>query len=91
VANPQPMGPRSAALVAYLTRLPRFVLVLGALAILLGGLFAPGIIGALLLAVIAALTGWLAWLSWSTQSPPTRALRILVIAALIWFAVDKVV
>src|SRR5215207_6650337 len=59
VANPQPMGPRSAALVAYLTRLPRFVLVLGALAILLGGLFAPGIIGALLLAVIAALTGWL--------------------------------
>jgi hypothetical protein len=90
VANPPPLGPRSVTLIAFLHRTPRFLLILGVLALLLGGLFVPGLPGALLLLVVAALAGWLAWLTWANQSPVTRALRLLVVAGMVAVAVDKV-
>ncbi len=81
--------PRSMATLAYLARLPRFVLVLGVLALTLGGLFLPGLAGALLLLVVAGLAGWLAWLSAAGQQPLTLALRVLVIAAVVALAASK--
>lgn len=89
MVNPQPIGPRSAAVLGYLARLPRFVLVLGVLALVLAGLFAPGLIGALLLVLVATLAGWLAWITWSGQPAGTRLLRVLVIAALLVMAASK--
>jgi hypothetical protein len=68
---------------ATLARLPRLVLVLTVVGIMAGGLLVPGLVGALLLGLLAALTGWLAWLTWLDQPPHTRALRILVISALV--------
>lgn len=91
MANPQPIGPRSAAALAYLARLPRFLLILGVLALMLGGLFVPGIGGALLLVAVAGMAAWLAWLTWANQPAFTRALRVLVIAALLVLAVDKLI
>jgi hypothetical protein len=89
VINPQPMGPRSATAVARLTRVPRFLLIIAVVAVFVGGLLLPGLVGALLLAVVAALTGWLAWLGWAGQPPATRALRLLVTMALAVGAVSK--
>jgi hypothetical protein len=89
VHNPQPIGPRSAMILARLARVPRFLLVLTVLAVLVGGLLLPGLGGALLLGLIAALTGWLATLSWAYQPPHLRLLRLLVVGTLVAAAAAK--
>ena len=87
--TPRPIDRRSATLLIRLARVPRFLLILGALALLLGGLFAPGIIGALLLLVMAALIGWLAWLGRAGQTPGALALRGIVVIAFLVLAASK--
>ena len=89
MTNPRSLDPRSAALLATLARLPRFVLVIAVAAVFVGGLFLPGLTGALLLGVIIALAAWLAWLTWPMQPPGTRLLRIVVIGVLVVGAVSK--
>lgn len=89
MANPQ-LGRRSATLVAFLSRVPRFVLILAVLGLLLGGLFAPGLLGAFLLVLVAAFAGWLAWMTWAGQPAFTRVLRVVVVAGMLALAVDKV-
>jgi hypothetical protein len=89
VNDPQPIGPRSAAALAWLSRVPRFVLIIGVVAIFAGGLLLPGLPGGLLLAGLAALTGWLASLSWAGQPMALRAVRLLVIGALAAGAASK--
>src|SRR5215211_1993843 len=81
--------PRSAAALAFLAQVPRFVMILGVLVVLLGGLFLPGVPGAFLMVVLAALVGWLAWLTWPSQTLLTRALRILLIVCLLALAIQK--
>lgn len=81
--------PRSAAALAFLARVPWWALILGVLVVLLGGLFLPGVPGALLMVVLAALVGWLAWLTWPSQTLFTRALRILLIVCLLALALQK--
>ena len=88
MANPQ-LGRRSTTALAFLSRVPRFVLILVVLAALLGGLFTPGLLGAFLLVIVAAFAGWLAWMSWPGQPAFTRALRVLVVAGMLALAVDK--
>lgn len=87
--DPQPIGPRSAAAVAWLSRMPRFVLVIGVFGVFAGGLLLPGLPGALLLAAVAALTGWLASLTWAGQPIALRAVRLLVVGALAAGAASK--
>jgi uncharacterized membrane protein len=82
-------GPRSAALLATLVRVPRLVLVLGVVVILLGGAFAPSPFGPALLVVVAALVGWLTSLTWNNSTPGSRLARILVVAAVLAFAVSR--
>ncbi len=69
--------------VAYLRALPRWLppIVLGVLFV--GGLAVRGWAGAVLLLVVTVFLAWLAALSWPALQPPTRALRVLAVAALL--------
>jgi hypothetical protein len=68
---------------------PRLALVLGVVVILLGGAFAPVPLGPALLVVVAALVGWLTWLTWNAATPGSRLARVLVIGALVAFAISR--
>jgi hypothetical protein len=60
-----------------------------ALAIVLAGIFLPGIVGAALLFVLAAGLTALTFTTWPVQSPPTRAVRVVLLLLLVVVAVSK--
>ncbi|MEV6346567.1 DUF6703 family protein [Actinoplanes sp. NPDC051851] len=62
-----------------------------ALALLLAGLFLPGVVGALLLAVLAVALGTLTFTTWPVQSPITRTVRLVLLSLLIVAVVSKAV
>jgi hypothetical protein len=70
-------------LVILLSRLPRAVPFLAVAGLLIGGLLVQGVLGAVLLLVLALLLGTLLLLSWPALQGPPRALRSLVVAALV--------
>lgn len=80
---------RAAALAVRLSRLPRLAVFLGTLAIALGALFTPGWAGAVLVGLLAAGTAALTVHTWSQRTPPERALRLLVFAALVAISISK--
>ena len=61
-----------------------------ALALMLAGLFAPGIIGAALLFLLAAGLAALTFTTWPVQTPATRAVRALLLVLLLGIVVAKV-
>lgn len=63
---------------------------LAALALVLLGLFLPGIVGALFLLVLAAGMIALIRMTWSVQAPQTRLLRLVMLTALIGIALIKI-
>ncbi len=73
---------RSAVLLVFLHRLPRWVPPVLAAGLLLLGLFAGGVAGGLILLVLAVPLGWLAYLSWPRLEPPLRLLRVAALAVL---------
>jgi hypothetical protein len=60
-----------------------------ALVLLLAGLFLPGIVGAALLFLLAAGLAALTFTTWPVQSPPTRAIRLVLLLLLLAAAVGK--
>ena len=62
-----------------------------ALAVLLAGLFLPGIIGAALLFLLGAALAGLTFTTWPVQSPPVRAVRVTMLALLFAAAVAKAI
>ncbi|WP_430782170.1 DUF6703 family protein [Actinoplanes sp. G11-F43] len=60
-----------------------------ALVLLLAGLFLPGIVGALLLFVLAGALGTLTFTTWPVQPPITRAVRLVLLTMLVVAAVSK--
>ena len=60
-----------------------------ALALLLAGLFAPGIIGATLLFLLGAGLAGLTFTTWPVQKPGTRAIRVILLLLLFAAAVAK--
>lgn len=60
-----------------------------ALAVLLAGLFLPGIVGAALLFVLAAGLAALTFTTWPVQTPSTRAIRVILLAVLVAAVVSK--
>jgi hypothetical protein len=91
-ADPTPtatLGPASARLLAVMARMPRVVIVAIVLAILLGGVALPGVAGAVLLLVIAALLGWLCRLTWAVTPVGGRAVRVAAAAFLVAVTVLK--
>lgn len=61
----------------------------GTLALLLAGLFLPGIVGALLLFVLAAGLAALTFTTWPVQVPVTRTVRLVLLTLLVAAAVAK--
>jgi hypothetical protein len=61
-----------------------------ALVVVLVGLFLPGVIGALVLLVLAAGLATLLARTWPVQSPPTRAIRLVMLALLVAVALFKI-
>ena len=62
-----------------------------ALAVLLAGLFLPGIIGAALLFLLGAALVALTFTTWPVQSPAVRAVRLIMLALLFAAVVAKVI
>ena len=60
-----------------------------ALVLLLAGLFLPGVVGALLLAVLAAGLAALTFTTWPVQSPITRLVRVVLLTLLVVAVVSK--
>ena len=60
-----------------------------ALALLLAGLFLPGIIGAALLLLLGAGMAGLTFTTWPVQKPGTRAIRVILLMLLFAAAVAK--
>jgi hypothetical protein len=72
-----------------LARINPTTALLVALAIVLAGIFLPGIIGAALLFLLAVGLAALTYTTWPVQSPPTRMVRILLLSLLVVAAVAK--
>ena len=62
-----------------------------ALALMLAGLFLPGIVGAALLFLLAAGLAALTFTTWPVQPPPTRVLRVVMLVLLLAGVVAKAV
>jgi hypothetical protein len=62
---------------------------IGGLALLLAGLFLPGVVGALLLGALAAGLAALTFTTWPVQSPVTRLVRVVLLTLLIVAVVYK--
>jgi hypothetical protein len=90
VASP-PSNPPSDSLLRRLARINPTMAFLVALAVLLAGLFLPGIIGAALLFLLGAGLVALTFTTWPVQSPGVRAVRIVMLALLFAAALAKAI
>ena len=80
---------RSAVVVVFLARLPRAVPGLLVAGLVAAGLLAPGAVGGVALLVVAALLGWLVYLSWPRVPLPGRAVRLVVLALVVAYALAR--
>jgi hypothetical protein len=80
---------RSAAVILFLRGLPRWLPGVGVLCLLGGGLLLPGLAGAALMMVVAAILLWLVYLSWPAVPAFGRLVRLLVVALLAAAAVGR--
>jgi len=78
---------RSAVPLVWLHNAPRLLLPAAMGAVLIAGLVLSGLLGALLLALLAAFFGWLAFLTWPRLRSGERAMRIAAIAVLLGLGV----
>jgi hypothetical protein len=86
-ARPTPPAPsarrsveqRSAVFLVYLSRLPRWVPLIGVAAFLVAGLAVRGPIGAAALCVVAAFLAWLGYLSWPRLAAGGRIARVATV------------
>ena len=81
---------RTAVPLAWLATRPRWLPFLVVLALLVGGLFAPPVLGVALLAVLLLLLGWLTFLSWPRLPAGGRLARIAVLALVVVAVVQRV-
>ena len=83
------MTPPSDNLLRRLARVSPTTAFLIALALLLAGLFLPGIIGAALMILLGAGLAALTFTTWPVQKPGTRAIRVILLILLFAAAVAK--
>lgn len=80
----------SAPVLLFIHSLPRWVFPVFTALLLLGGLFvANGLIGGVLLLLLAVVLGWLVALSWSLLTPTARLMRVLVLCVTIGYAIGR--
>lgn len=73
----------SAVPLVWLHNAPRWILPVVMALVFIGGLLLTGVIGAVLLGVLALFIGWLGFLAWPTLNSGARAMRVLVVAILL--------
>jgi hypothetical protein len=83
--------PPSENLLHRLARMNPTVAFLTSLALLLAGLFLPGIIGGALLFLLAAGLAALTFTTWPVQTPQVRAVRAIMLVLLFGVAVLKII
>ena len=80
----------SAQPLVFLYRLPRWIVLLAALALFITGFAVPGLIGAAALLLVAIFLSWLAYLSWPSISAWGRAGRVVglvcMVVVVVWQA-----
>ena len=86
MTTPQPDN-----LLRRLSKVNPTVAFLVALAVLLAGLFLPGIIGAALLFLLGAGLAALTFTTWPVQSPGVRVIRVLMLGLLFAAALAKAI
>ncbi|PZF87086.1 hypothetical protein [Micromonospora deserti] len=59
------------------------------LVLVLAAFFAPGVVGGLLMLLLAAGVATLLVATWSVQTPPTRAIRLVVLTLLVTAGLAK--
>jgi hypothetical protein len=77
---------RSAVLLVYLGRLPRWVPMIALAAVMVAGLVVRGPVGAAALCLVAAFVAWLGYLSWPRLAGAGRFGRVVVVALLLALA-----
>jgi hypothetical protein len=77
------------SLLARLARINPTTAFVGALAVLLAGLFLPGIVGAAVLFVLGAALAALTFTTWPVQSTSTRAIRVVLLVLLLAAIIAK--
>lgn len=82
---------RSSAPLTWLATRPRWLPFLIVLALLLGGLFAPVPVAAVLLVVLVLLLVWLTYLAWPKLDPTSRFTRLLVLVLVVYVLVQRLV
>ncbi len=80
---------RSGVPLAWLATRPRWLPFLVVLALLLGGLFAPPVVGVVLLVLLALPLGWLTYLAWPQLPPGGRVARLAVLVLVLAAAVER--
>jgi hypothetical protein len=80
---------RSTGALTWLATRPRWVPFVLVLALLLGGLFAPPAIAAVLLAVLALALLWLTYLAWPRLEATGRFTRLLVVVLVGYLLVQR--
>lgn len=73
-----------------LTRLSPTAVFLATLALALVALFTPGVVGGLLMLVLAGALVYLMTKSWPVQTPGNRAVRLVILTLLITVALTKI-
>ena len=73
---------RSAPVLLWLHQLPRWTLVLVLGTLLVVGLYSGGVLGGILLLILAAVVGWLLLLAWPLLETGGRLSRLTVVLAL---------
>ena len=79
----------SSPVLVWLSRKPVWLLPVVTVALLVGGLAAPPVVGAPVLMLLAALVGWLSYLSWPVVQGPQRVLRVATAGLLVAAAVGR--
>ena len=83
------MERHSVAPLTWLSTRPRWVPFGIVLALLLGGLFLPVAVAAVVLAVLVLFLGWLAYLAWPKLDSGGRLVRLLMVAMVAFVLVQR--
>jgi hypothetical protein len=93
--NPPPRSPEGRSpdgnLLRRLARVNPTTAFLVALAVLLAGFIAPGIIGGALLVLLGVALAALTFTTWPVQVPRTRVVRLVLLSLLFGIAVAKII
>ena len=89
--EPTPLDRFSAPALIFMSRVPRWLLLVIVLGLTAGGLLLENAIGALLLLVLAGFLGWLAAVGWPRLSVAGRVLRIVTVGVVVCLAFTRLI